>query len=1011
MYDQAEYFANAANTFSPMASVSMPNMPYAFSGVPMLGDNPLLGMAMQMVMSNFMGASGMAPMGFHGQNVYDTMKNQAFWQRQWAFQQKSAGEDKANMMRIQRGLATAFGIPWGGEQIANAEAVANMVGNASPFLAMMAPQFLDQLHGFRGSQYAFRTQVGMVTQRQINPFTGFHGGMGWPKDQDAYFDRMWDNLYGPNATLTSTRGIPAGEMGQLYTQLYSRGLMPGYLDAGDLMKQYARTATPPELATLRDAAKTAGFDLPQDKNGNLDLGQLTSKQISDLMKNDNVSKSVQGFNADKVTEKLKGYLDMVNTMRDIFGDMGRPNAPMPELLNAIEMLTNGSMSKIDPTTLNQLVRTTQALASNAGLSMQQVTMLQQDASARGAAYGIEPIFGATATQAGIAHFDAYINAHLGSTQRWGQKTPEQMMQMDIGMRQGAANSRSFYRASMASYLKDTYGQFAEGTTAKAYVAALERAAETGETTFFDPEIGKNRSLMMTQQEFVKTFSGAQLERGGQLNFGVGDYNRLMMERHTLSEYGFKHNYQQMVRDQQLTLDVKPRTRNMLRAVMPQLLKKFSNKTIDELRDIAGAIGGDFTEQMSAVVGTDDFNKDKSAGTGKVLQQLLANKGITLSDEDARALGGEVLGGLEDRTRRSGVYGPGVGFMDVMQNNNPKVREQRRRSILEAQAEGRMRDALAPLNRSEPLRRVMDYLQNLDVSPTGGKNAMVGVIASYLGGINTKDVEEKLMPELNKLHDQMGEVSELNKQISAEMDPNKRKELLEKRDDKLKSINTLGDAIAKNMEPLLPKQTAVTKDEAWEAKRSIVSRKQIDERLKAAGVSSPSDFDSFWGTTAGDSLKRKLHYQYTASQDAAKRFLADKDAMKKAGVEGREAAEGIISETGKLQGLADKYARKKGDVEMLEAGDLDPNLSKEEREKVLEQVETIKGKVSAGMDVIDKYSTNGTGGLAAGRTKPLDVNVNMSEINGTLTLIGLDKVKLEATAKADGAAGIPHEANA
>src|SRR5476649_2789474 len=74
---------------------------------------------------------------------------------------------------------------------------------------------------------------------------------------------------------------------------------------------------------------------------------------------------------------LKSYTAAIAAVRDLFGDNGRPNAPMRELIAGLEALTAGAVGQIDPGRLNGLVRNTYNLAKQTGIPLNNLMMMQQ----------------------------------------------------------------------------------------------------------------------------------------------------------------------------------------------------------------------------------------------------------------------------------------------------------------------------------------------------------------------------------------------------------------------------------------------------------------------------------------------------------------------------------------------------------------------------------------------------------------------------------------------------------
>ena len=79
------------------------------------------------------------------------------------------------------------------------------------------------------------------------------------------------------------------------------------------------------------------------------------------------------FDANKIGNRLKNMSGAVAAMREIFGDMGKPNAPMSQLIEGLNALTQGGLATMNPAELERTVRTTQVIARTSGMGMQALT--------------------------------------------------------------------------------------------------------------------------------------------------------------------------------------------------------------------------------------------------------------------------------------------------------------------------------------------------------------------------------------------------------------------------------------------------------------------------------------------------------------------------------------------------------------------------------------------------------------------------------------------------------------
>ena len=159
------------------------------------------------------------------------------------------------------------------------------------------------------------------------------------------------------------------------SELGRRGMLRGTNRREALNQAIAgvlRDPTHADFAEVSGITTVAGPGGPQSNIANLDVNQL------DKLRNiGGVQAGIRDFDAGNVKRSLEGYVDVISSMREIFGDAGVTNAPIQELIAGLEALSQGTLTQVDPGSLNMMVRTTQQLARQSGMSIDAMAMMQQ----------------------------------------------------------------------------------------------------------------------------------------------------------------------------------------------------------------------------------------------------------------------------------------------------------------------------------------------------------------------------------------------------------------------------------------------------------------------------------------------------------------------------------------------------------------------------------------------------------------------------------------------------------
>jgi hypothetical protein len=305
--------------------------------------------------------------------------------------------------------------------------------------SIVGPQNVEDLFfGRRGSAVQMANSVNNLGFYRPDSVDGGSGMSAESRQQ--FTDQLYSNFYGPGADLNDVSGLSAGRMGSVANDLAQRGLLPvsmGMLPESQRRQELRKAENRPanleenvarDIADARfmksnekfgpdDAAdddkKTYAQFTPQERREFLDArmrqndneiitaSRGSARAVLDTIDNDDSktteeikdmeggSSAVRRVDATRVGNKLKEYTGAIDAVRSIFGDNGMGNAPMQQLIAALDSLSQGGMSSMQPGKLENIMRRTQMASRDAGVSMEALMGL----TARG---------GALADQNGLA---------------------------------------------------------------------------------------------------------------------------------------------------------------------------------------------------------------------------------------------------------------------------------------------------------------------------------------------------------------------------------------------------------------------------------------------------------------------------------------------------------------------------------------------------------------------------------------------------------------------------------
>lgn len=736
--------------YAPIASGIREPIRYGTEGVPVVDSfGPLSATVLNGPFQSMMQSAGYAPMGVgHDQNIYDIMRARQFYAQQRQAVAQAAMFDRRHQMRTMQNLYSAAGISFGLEQRRTAGAISNLAMAGSPILAQMAPEFLDSLGGQVGSAAVMASRIHDAGRYMMDPVTGLSGFSA------ESTSRLAGQLY---AGVEANRGrdISAGQAGAMFAELEHRGR----LGTGFLSQQS-------QLAALRNDSGfgQAGLDAAGRRAGVNARGSLSGKDLDNLMMDPEVGERLRAIDSSRVQKNVEGYSKAISVMRDIFGDSGKPNAPMKDLLAGLEVLTMGMSNQFDPTQLGNIAQKTYTLAKNAGVNMTALMAIQGNMAAGAARSGLDPSFAIGGTQQSVAANQALRQLGYGQGGGWNGMNVDQMTQLYGNLYTGAAASDTGNRLSFLNRMGQDVG-LRSGSSA----AAAFQALKGGQRSFRDPVTGKEVSLSSLDNEMLMsmTADATGMSKAAAL--------RMLEERNVNKEFT---------------------NSNVINTTMASQFSDVRRQLLGHTT--AGALQGAFGERMSPEKAREMANRV----SGTILDQFMTTRADNIgnfrgdmSDNIAAAVrqhgGGAMLDAMNPEERQrylNGLSATVVGANNqAIKNSNfagagdllgmrrmfgPELAGRVGQLGDQADADATMLNALSGLGRGGLLRRGFDALGGLkDLSEPG---AVKAALAKTVGGVSVSDISNSVSGPMMEIEKMRRDAASLARQINSATGPEKAK---------------------------------------------------------------------------------------------------------------------------------------------------------------------------------------------------------------------------------------------
>lgn len=468
----ADFLAQAAAGNRPLAGVRPPAAGSGVAGLP-FGDGPLglaANIAAQSLLPPEMARAGLFPLGLgRQQNAYDLTRQRL----ELAEVNRAAADPRvmraeaAGYVRLAEGVSALAGVPFGADQRELAGRLAGYGAGLSPMLARAAPQVLEAVAGPAGSAVNLALKAAEADRYRADPLTGRRGVSG--AESGARSAMLYDRLFSAGDA-RNTSGLGALQVGELYGDLVSRGLAPAAEGLAGL-----------DPARVAAAARRQGVAPRPD-------GNYSTADRDRLAADPELREDVRQVDVGRTERVLKKYSGAVGAVREIFGANGRPNAPMAELIGALEALTAGGVGRVDPKQLEATVRDTVNAATRAGVSLRDVLTLQQESVKRLVESGASPLAAPRMVQQALDFRASLVEAGAVARPNAARGDADQLSRAKMQADEQAEASTMAGSLAVLARMADT-GQLPAGSE----LAALGRAVAAGDDRYTAPD-GSSRPV-------------------------------------------------------------------------------------------------------------------------------------------------------------------------------------------------------------------------------------------------------------------------------------------------------------------------------------------------------------------------------------------------------------------------------------------------------------------------------------------------------------------------------------
>ena len=312
---------------------------------------------------------------------------------------------------------------------------------------------------------------------------------------EMFSTQLHSQLYGENANLDEMRGFGAHATGEMMQELFQHGRLPrsiGSLSPANRVKalsaskrddktmqalaeDYAHhelmqhdydyaSATAEERKTML-GGKVDGYrkklDTVFQEADKFRANDPRAKNAADIEQLGGFSMAANAVDASRTGKVLKDYNGAIKAIRELFGDNGKSNAPVQDLINGLNALTGGAQMSMSPGKMEGTIRQIRLAARDAGLSDDQLFRQASIMQRQGMMLGLQPENVLRGMASNINYAEAMSEQGVFSKPGWGKLNKAEATEARAGLSQRAdASHAGRALATLNRLASENKGQFA-----------------------------------------------------------------------------------------------------------------------------------------------------------------------------------------------------------------------------------------------------------------------------------------------------------------------------------------------------------------------------------------------------------------------------------------------------------------------------------------------------------------------------------------------------------------------